>query len=192
MQPLAISTLTICGIEELPGHRARGVTHVLSVLDPEWPKADLFVDYGEHQRTELRFHDIIEPIEAKISPEEAHMAAILTFGAGLAASRAARSDGHLLVHCHMGVSRSTASMLALLAQAHPEETEEHLFARLRAIRPQAWPNSVMIGHADALLERKGRLTEALRRHYGHQIQQNPKFLEWMRQLGRERELDMAV
>ena len=30
------SLLTICGLEELGHHSARGVTHVLSILDPDW------------------------------------------------------------------------------------------------------------------------------------------------------------
>src|SRR3546814_17627040 len=47
--------------------------------------------------------------------------------------------------------------------AYPEEGEERLFTRLREIRPQAWPNSLMVGYADELLGRGGRLTAALRR-----------------------------
>ena len=48
MKPIAISVLTICGIEELPGHEARDVTHVLSLLDPEWPELEAFRRYGAH------------------------------------------------------------------------------------------------------------------------------------------------
>jgi predicted protein tyrosine phosphatase len=92
----------------------------------------------------------------------------------------------------MGVSRSTAGMLSLLAQLYPDESEMALFERLRAIRPQAWPNSVMIAHADDLLGRKGRLVDALRRHYGHQAKHRPDLATWMRQLGRGREVAMAT
>jgi predicted protein tyrosine phosphatase len=191
LKTLAISTLTICGIDELPTHQARRVTHILSVLDPEWPEIDTFQTYGQHHRTTLRFHDIIDPQESRILPAPEHVEAILRFGSDLLESRAGREDGHLLVHCHMGVSRSTAAMLSLLAQANPAEDEDRLFTRLREIRPQAWPNSLMIGYADRSLGRDGRLVDALRRHYAHQIQHEPKFLEWMARLGRQRELDMA-
>jgi hypothetical protein len=51
---------TVCGIEELPDHSAVGVTHVLSILDPGWPVPDAFGSFGEHQRLELRFNDVIE------------------------------------------------------------------------------------------------------------------------------------
>ncbi|MBM6594556.1 tyrosine phosphatase family protein [Microvirga pudoricolor] len=192
MKPLSISLLTICGIEELPSHRERTVTHVLSVLDPDLPEIEAFQAYGAHHRTTLRFHDIIDPRPGWIMPTRAHMEEILSFGSELASSQAGKSDGHLLVHCHMGVSRSTAAMLSLLAQVYPDESEDNLFARLREIRPQAWPNSVMIGFADELLGREGRLTEGLRRHYGRQIEANPKLSGWMGDLGRSREVEMAV
>ena len=83
-------------------------------------------------------------------------------------------------------------MMTLMAQADAAEDEDALFARLREIRPQAWPNSVMIGFADEQLGREGRLVAALRRHYGLQIKAQPNFVDWMTRLGRSRELEMAV
>lgn len=192
MKTLAISTLTICGIEELPSNSAREVTHVLSVLDPDRAEIEAFDAYGEHHRVTLRFHDIIDPRPGQVMPTTRHVEEILTFGEGLRETAAARLKGHLLVHCHMGISRSTAAMLTLMAQADPEESEDALFARLREVRPQAWPNSVMVGFADAQLGRGGRLTEALRRHYGHQLAVQPKYRVWMNDLGRGREVEMAV
>lgn len=188
MLTAATSILTICGIDELPAHSGREVTHVLSVLDPERPDLEAFGAYGDHRRVTLRFHDIIEPRPRMFMPVPEHMETILDFGRSLGAA----DTGHLLIHCHMGVSRSTASMLAILAQAAPDEDEDALFARLRTIRTQAWPNSVMVAHADAMLGRKGRLTAALGRHYAHQLRQNPGWHKWMTDLGRTRELDMAA
>ena len=139
MKTLAISMLTVCGIDELSVHKAGLVTHVLSVLDPDLPEIEAFQNYGAHHRTTLRFHDIIDPQTGMIHPTPEHVGAILRFGSDLASSSGDRQDGHLLVHCHMGVSRSTAAMLALLAQVDPSEDEDVLFARLRQIRPGAWP-----------------------------------------------------
>jgi predicted protein tyrosine phosphatase len=192
MKPLAISVLTICGIEELPGHEERDVTHVLSLLDPDWPEIDAFQRYGAHHRRIFHFHDIIEQVPGRIAPTPDDMAAILQFGAELQAAKEGRAEGHLLVHCHMGVSRSTAAMLTLLAQAYPDEGEDRLFARLREIRPQAWPNSLMVGYADEQLGRGGRLTAALRQHYGHRLRREPEVADWMTGLGRAREVEMAI
>ena len=40
MNPVFVSLLTICGLDELASHSTRGVTHVLSILDPDWPEPD--------------------------------------------------------------------------------------------------------------------------------------------------------
>ena len=191
MQPITISVLTICGVDELPAQTSRSVTHVLSLLDPGWPEIEAFGTYGKHSRKTLHFHDIIDAEDGKTSPQVEHVAEIVRFGAELASSRDERREGHLLVHCHMGVSRSTAAMLTLLAQTYPQETEDRLFERLRQIRSQAWPNSRMIAFADDLLGRKGRLVSALCRHYGHQVKAQPKLIDWMTNLGRTRELEMS-
>jgi predicted protein tyrosine phosphatase len=165
---------------------------VLSILDPEHPDPEAFQAYDPHVRTVLRFHDVIEPIPGMILPEPEHVEAILRFGEDLARSRPERAEGHLLVHCHMGVSRSTAAMVTLLAQTHPDADEDRLMERLAEIRPQAWPNSLMIRFADELLSRRGRLVDALSRHYGRKIRQDPNVAKWMRELGRGREVDMAA
>lgn len=191
MKPIGISVLTICGIDEIPAHEARSVTHVLSLLDPNWPELTGFQTYGTHSRTTLRFHDVINPGPGLTLPTKDHVAEILAFGDGLAAEAKADQERHLLVHCHMGISRSSAAMLSLMAQMDRQQPEDALFARLREIRPQAWPNSLMVGYADELLGREGRLLSALRRHYGVQLRQQPQFSDWMRRLARDRELDMA-
>ncbi len=190
MKPIGVSLLTICGIEELPEHGPRAVTHVLSLLDPTWPELTSFASYGAHNRTTLRFHDIIDPDPGMTMPTPDHVREILAFGSALEAEAEAKPR-HLLVHCHAGISRSTAAMLSLMAQVNPDEAEDQLFARLREIRPQAWPNSAMVGFADEQLGREGRLVAALRRHYGHQVRVKPQFREWMTHLRRTRELDMA-
>lgn len=187
----AMSVLTICGIDEIPSHGTRAVSHVLSVIDPDRPDLTEFAGYGDHHRTTLRFHDIIDPLPGLTMPTRAHMETILDFGTNLAAGRDAGAQGHLLVHCHMGVSRSTAAMMTLMLQAQPEAAEDQLFQQLRAIRPQAWPNSVMIAMADDMLGRSGHLTEALRAHYAHQIIAQPEYPGWMTSMGRGREVDMA-
>lgn len=191
MKPISISFLTVCGIAELPDYGALGVSHVLSLVDPGWPEIEAFARYDDHHRTTLNFHDIIDPLDGKVMPRAEDVEKILRFGSALAVSRDERDAGHLLVHCHMGVSRSTAAMLTLLAQVYPNEAEDRLFARLREIRPQAWPNSIMIGYADDLLGRGGRLTQALRRHYGYRVRHDPEIVELMTRLGRTREVEMA-
>jgi predicted protein tyrosine phosphatase len=83
-------------------------------------------------------------------------------------------------------------MTILLAEARPEADEDSLFAHIREIRPQAWPNSRMIALADEVLGRSGRLTAALRRHYAEQIRRRPDIAEMIEQVGRKKEVLMAA
>jgi predicted protein tyrosine phosphatase len=181
----AVTLHTVCGLEELAGHGTRGVSHVLSLLDPGTPEPDAFAAYGAHARTTLRFHDCLGPGEGLVPPEPEHVAAILDFGRGL--------DGaaHLLVHCHYGLSRSTAALLTLLAQAEPGTSAETLVARLHALREPAWPNARMISFADAMLDRGGQLSEAVRHLHALQLRVRPHLAELLRGLGRGAEVDAA-
>jgi predicted protein tyrosine phosphatase len=140
----------------------------------------------------MHFNDAIEAGPGVELPQARHVEEILGFGDAFQRDLADRGEAHLLIHCHAGISRSTAAMTALLMQAHPEETEESIFARLVAIRPQAWPNSLMIGFADDLLGRGGRLTAALRHHYGRRLALRPELADVMRGLNRAREVEMAI
>lgn len=191
MRHVSFSLLTICGLSELDHHRTRGVTHVLSILDPDWPEPEPFRAYDPHHRTTLNFHDVIEPGPGLILPRREHVERIVAFGKRLNGDATEHREGHLLVHCHMGISRSTAAMATLLAQADPQEDEDAMFARIVEIRPQAWPNSVMIGFADELLDRHGRLTAALARLYARQLARRPETGREMRGLARGREVDMG-
>lgn len=190
MKDLSISLLTICGLSELEQHGSRGVTHVLSILDPEWPEPDGFRAYDRHHRTTLHFHDAIEPGPDVLLPQAEHVESVLAFGRQLGAEVSA-AQGHVLVHCHMGVSRSTAAMATLLAQLHPQEDDDAIFAHLLAIRPQVWPNSRMIGFADEMLGRNGRMSAALARLYARQLELRPDYARQMVALGRGREVEMG-
>jgi predicted protein tyrosine phosphatase len=122
-----------------------------------------------------------------LAPGAAHVQALLAFGRTLDGA----DPAHLLVHCHMGVSRSTAAMAVLLAQGHPDASEDTILGRIEAIRPQAWPNSRIVLLADEALGRGGRLAAALGRLYARQLARNPRFAEGLRSAGRGAEVEMA-
>src|SRR3546814_17639510 len=94
MTPLAISVLTICGLEELPAQEAREVTHVLSLPDPHWPEIDPFQRYGSHYRTTPHFHDTITPAPRPIAPPPHDMPAIPACGATQPAERPHTEPDH--------------------------------------------------------------------------------------------------
>jgi predicted protein tyrosine phosphatase len=147
------------------------LTHVLSILDPDWPEPESFWAYDQHHRLTLRFHDAIEAGDELTLPTRDDVEAILEFGRKVSETK---SDvPHLLVHCHAGVSRS-AAVAILLAQANPQWNENQVFVRLTMLRPNAWPNSLMIAFADHLLARKGRLTSALAKLYAESTKAGSK------------------
>ncbi len=83
--------ITVCGIDELAGHCDGKVSHVLSILDPEWPVPEAFGAFGEHAKLELRFHDIIDEHNAgMIAPRQEHVAELLSFGRELFARAGSR------------------------------------------------------------------------------------------------------
>jgi predicted protein tyrosine phosphatase len=180
-------SITICGLEELPGHCQVGVSHVLSILDPEWPVPEAFGAFGEHAKLELRFHDVIEEHgDEVIPPQPEHVGELLAFGRHL------QTGAHLLVHCHAGVSRSTASMALILAQACPDVPGAVIFEQVLTIRPRAWPNLRIVELGDALLGRNGALITAAVEVYRSQLANRHYVEQEMRSGGRGREVDATL
>lgn len=188
--PFVPFALTVCGIQELAGHCEANVSHVLSILDPDWPVPEAFGAFGEHEKLELRFNDIIDEQPNQIAPSRRDVETLLRFGRDLLAEPA--SSAHLLVHCHAGVSRSTAAMTLLLAQARPERPAEEAVAEVVRIRPIAWPNLRMIEFGDALLGRDGALIEAAHRRYREVVARDPGWGYDMVRGGRGREAAPAL
>src|SRR3954454_9292699 len=153
MDTIAPFRITVCGIEELAEFGEGGVSHVLSILDPDWPVPEAFGAYGEHEKLELRFNDIIEDTPGQIVPREEHVSALLGFGRDLMAEPP--QDAHLLVHCHAGISRSSAAVALILAQGLPSLSARQILQDVIRIRPKAWPNLRIIELGDALLSRNG-------------------------------------
>ena len=180
--------VTLCGIAELESHCAVGVTHVLSLLDPGFPDPEAFGAFGAHERCALRFHDIVDETPGMRFAEREDVEALLRFGRDLARTPKA----HLLVHCHMGISRSSAAMTLILAQARPDRPAAEAIAEARRIRPRIWPNLRVIELGDALLGRDGELTRAAIARYRHVIDTRPEMGEIMSNMGRGREVRAAL
>lgn len=104
----------------------------------------------------MSFHDTDGPRAGLVAPSRADIAALIAFG------RDWDETAPLLVHCQMGISRSTAAALILAAAARPAMPEAECAARLRTASPCATPNPLMIALADDLLGRSGRLVAAAR------------------------------
>lgn len=177
---------TVCGIQELPDHALAGVTHLVSILDPDREPLTAFDDYGPHHRIDLRFDDIVIELPERMAPLDRHLERVLAFGQRLSAE--ARAEDHLLVHCHMGISRSTAAMALILTQARPDRPAVEALAEVVRIRPQAWPNLRMLEIGGDILGRRQELLEAVREVYQRRAQGQAEWVRFLRENHREREL----
>jgi predicted protein tyrosine phosphatase len=170
----------ICGIEELHAAPLSTARRVVSILEPTAPLPGELIDL-RGELLVLRFDDVIVPGGQSQAPEHADIERLLVF------DRVHVEDDTLVIHCTAGISRSTAAFAILAAQRRPE-SEAEVFAELRAIRPRAWPNSLMIALADEILDARGRLVHELREHYKVQLRRYPDIGRMMIGLGREREI----
>ena len=179
--------VTICGIDELGFHCEAGVSHVLSILDPGSPEPEAFAAFDPHRRIELRFHDVIEPGSGWVAPESRDIEQLLAFGRDLTEARGT----HLLVHCHAGVSRSTAAATLILAQTRPDRSADEALLTVVRQRPRAWPNLRILELGDALLGRRGQIVHAARSQYRRVLEREPWLIEQMIEGGRGREVAEA-
>src|SRR3546814_16228451 len=98
-----------------------------------------------------------------ILPLPDHVERLLRFGRNLL--RDPPPSAHVLVHCHAGMSRSTAAMTLLLAQARSDRPAADALAEVVRIRPHAWPNLRVVESGDDLPGPNGALFAAARAHY---------------------------
>lgn len=186
-EPISIGMLpfkmSICGLDEIERFAGAGVSHVVSLLDPDWPDPDGWAALGPVEHHRFHMHDIISDMPGWRPPLEEDVERLLEVGDLLA-----RSDvDHLLVHCHFGRSRSTAAALILKTQHHPGRETEAAEALL-AVRNPLWPNSRMVAYADRLLERDGRLIAAARGLYARVAREHPHFADFIRRTERASEV----
>lgn len=91
----------------------------------------------------LAFDDTSNPDSKEIVPTKDHINRLVTW-----AQQVNTIDG-MLIHCHAGISRSTAAGIIVLCtlDTNPVKAIECI----ESIRPQLFPNSLMIEYADEIL-----------------------------------------
>ncbi len=181
--PLPSHRITICGIPELPEHVAAGVSHVLSIIDTHEPRPPALDGYYGIDHELVRFDDVVAEYPGFEACTAQHIVRMLEFG-----ERAHKvPGGHILVHCHAGVSRSQAAAAILMCQ-HAPGREEEAFLRLLDLRKHGWPNTRMVEFADQLLKRDGALLGGLLAYRRALIKAKPHLSEVIRNIGRGHEL----
>lgn len=109
----------------------------------------------ENVSRRLRLH-FADAVAGELCPTEDDVRRIIALAKSLNSS-----GGRILIHCAAGVSRSAAAALIMHACWLGPGREEEALERVLAQRPIARPNRRMVALADELLERGGRLIEAV-------------------------------
>ncbi len=147
--------LTICGVRELPNLKGKHWTHVISIWEKDLqddkdcrelvqtvaPSAELLFCF---------FADTCVPDHPE-APHLRDVECILDFTSHL--PRKAK----VLVHCHAGVSRSTAIAYAILCQHSTPGAEMENLLHVQSLRDLVFPNQLLIELADEVLKREGAM-----------------------------------
>jgi len=145
------SMITLCNKEEAP-RLAPDFDFVISILDKNfrWPH-----NFGDNHLV-VRFEDTENPTEREHNDQFFGVNQILNW----LKNKRVTSDHKLLVHCHAGISRSSAiSWLILTTQGvEPKEAFQTLFKA----RPLIWPNMNIMMIGDQLLGKEGELIKLAR------------------------------
>jgi predicted protein tyrosine phosphatase len=110
------------------------------------------IDPSRHLR--LGVNDVAVAALSEMPPGENHVAELIAFGRGWDAK------APILVHCWAGVSRSMASAFTLLCDRLGPGAEHEIAQAMRARAPHAFPNPLIVRHADKALGREGRMIAA--------------------------------
>src|SRR6476659_8046995 len=147
--------LHICSLAALPETvRTTGASHILTVManvdQVQRPPSVL-----EANHLKVSMDDITEQMDGFLAPSVEHIERVLNFVRGWDRS------APMVVHCYAGISRSTASAFAAACMLNPHRDEMAIARQIRAASPIAQPNRLIVGHADRLLGRDGRMLRAV-------------------------------
>ena len=103
----------------------------------------------------LGMDDISIPIDGYIPPAEEHVHDLIEF--------VQRWDRRapVVIHCYAGISRSTAGAFITACALNPGRDEATIARAIRGSSRTAMPNIMLVGHADRILGRRGRMIAAI-------------------------------
>jgi predicted protein tyrosine phosphatase len=103
----------------------------------------------------LALSDIETPVEGHVLAGAEHVDRLLAF------LRDWDRAAPLVIHCYAGISRSPAAAYIGACALAPARSEFEIAQELRRASPSATPNKRLVAVADRLLQRQGRMIEAV-------------------------------
>lgn len=145
----------VCPKSKVPGVTTRlRPSHLITLLDPhdDMPTPE---EVSGHRHLRLGMHDITSGSPQHTPPDEMHVRDLIAF-----AKTWDRSQP-MLIHCWAGISRSTASAFTVACMLNEPGREVDIARLLRSRAPHAQPNPRIVALADHLLQRDGRMVDAI-------------------------------
>lgn len=129
---------------------------IVSLLSP-YDAFPAFPGHAPEQHLKVAVHDIASDIGDWKAPGRDDAERLVSF--------LERWDlsAPLLVHCWAGISRSSATAFIAACLHNPGADELSIAQAIRAASPTASPNVRLVGHADDILGRAGRMSAAIAR-----------------------------
>lgn len=152
---MTAGTIHVCSLTKLEETvAATGARHVITLVNAGTPMR-LPASIRHENHLFLAMNDIIEEMDGMTLPGEAHVRKLLDWSEDWDRSTP------LVVHCFAGISRSTAAAFTLVSAMNPWRDEAATALLLRQRSPSATPNRRIVGIADRLLGRSGRMVAAI-------------------------------
>jgi predicted protein tyrosine phosphatase len=129
-------------------------SHLITLLDPKdvIPTPE---GIAPDRHLKIGINDVSVPHPDHVAPEPHHVERVINF------IDTWSGDAPLLVHCWAGISRSSATAFIALCMRNDGHDEFDILAEMRARAPHIQPNRRIVGFADTILGRDGRMIEAL-------------------------------
>ena len=149
-----MATLAVCPLSDLERVVAtHSASHVLTVVSPDMAVQRPAGIAPEHHLI-LHFNDVGKAAPGMVVAGTSDIDRMIAF------AREWPRDAAMVIHCWLGVSRSTASAMVVAATLAPDRAEREIAAELRFQAPFASPNPRILQLADIALGRDGRLMDA--------------------------------
>jgi predicted protein tyrosine phosphatase len=103
----------------------------------------------------LGMDDIATPMDGYTHPAEEHVNELIRF------VQSWDRNAPLVMHCYAGISRSTAGAFITACALNPARDEASIARAIRNSSATAMPNLMLVGHADRVLKRSGRMLRAV-------------------------------
>lgn len=147
--------LIVCGVNDankILNNKDHGISAAISILDPmaEEFRRPVGLDTVDNV-LEIQFHDVERLHDIYIAPTMEDAQTIVDF---IYSTKAKIGNGSWLIHCHQGISRSTACGLLLCALTYGIDRAKE---ELLKVAPRASPNTLLCEYFDIICGFNGRL-----------------------------------